>query len=141
MLYVVNGRGAYSQYQANAQVSCPALDGVKFLGALVILTRSHQKPWLADTIAWAEDLCKHKFKYLALGEIDLGERVNWNHEYKHDIDTPLLFAPWMDYRDNQRYGDFKYFWGGATASAFGAFSKSLPFNRRAKVCSRSRAAV
>jgi hypothetical protein len=77
---------------------------------------SHTEPanvpdsYLESTIASAERLLQHHYNYLALGEIDLGEEINWNREYKRGINTPLLFGPWMDYRDTNSYGDFKYFW-------------------------------
>ncbi len=58
----------------------------------------------------AEKQMEHLFSYLALGEIKLGSPVRFNYEYKRGIETPLVFGPWMDYRNHKEYGDFKYFW-------------------------------
>jgi hypothetical protein len=66
--------------------------------------------WKNSTVAAAEKLLQHRYSYFALGEINLGEKIKWNHEYKKNIDLPLKFGPWMDYRDTNAYGDFKYFW-------------------------------
>lgn len=77
---------------------------------------SHTEPanvpdsYLESTIASAERLLQHRYSYLALGEVDLGKEINWNRECKSGINLPLWFGPWMDYRDNKSYGDFKYFW-------------------------------
>lgn len=66
--------------------------------------------WVSRTIAAADELLLHRYNYFALGEIYLDEKINWNHEYKRNIDLPLEFGPWMDYRNTDKYGDFKYFW-------------------------------
>jgi len=86
------------------------LDKVSFYGLSDILPCDVPHKWFNNTIAVAEKLLQHRYDYLALGEVNLGQTINWNHEYKRGIDTPLLFGPWMDYRDSECYGDFKYFW-------------------------------
>lgn len=86
------------------------LDKVSFYGLSDIQPRDVPHKWVDNTIAVAEKLLQHRYDYLALGEVSLGHTINWNHEYKKGIDTPLLFGPWMDYRDSECYGDFKYFW-------------------------------
>ena len=65
---------------------------------------------IKNSVEKADELLEHKFEYLGLSEISLGEKINFNHEYKKGIDTPLEFGPWMDYRNTELYGDFKYFW-------------------------------
>jgi len=87
-----------------------AIGDIKFYGLSDITVDDIPGNWIDSTIAGAEKLLQHKYEYLALGEIDLGEQINWNHEWKRGIDTPLQFGPWMDYRDTDSYGDFKYFW-------------------------------
>jgi hypothetical protein len=87
-----------------------AIGEVKFYGLAGRRPEDVAPGWVDGTIAAAKKLLQHKYEYLGLGEIDLGKRINWNREYKRGIDTPLLFGPWMDYRDTESYGDFKYFW-------------------------------
>jgi len=84
-----------------------SINDIQFYGLSDIDVRQN---WADSTIAGAEKLLQHHYSYLALGEIDLGDEINWNREYKKGINTPLLFGPWMDYRDSDSYGDFKYFW-------------------------------
>jgi len=87
-----------------------AIDSVQFYGLSDVSPKDFPQNWTDSTIASAERLLQHRYSYLALGEIELGEEINWNREYKRGIDTPLLFGPWMDYRDTASFGDFKYFW-------------------------------
>lgn len=86
------------------------MDSVNFYGLSDIRPEYVPQNWVNGTILAAEKLLQHRYNYLALGEINLGEEINWNREYKKAINTPLLFGPWMDYRDSKSYGDFKYFW-------------------------------
>jgi hypothetical protein len=81
-----------------------------FYGLSDIKPQNVPVEWVSRTIEAAEKLLQHRYSYFALGEIHLGEKIKWNHEYKKDIDLPLKFGPWMDYRDADAYGDFKYFW-------------------------------
>ena len=87
-----------------------ALSNINFYGLSDIKPEDVRQDWIDATVAEAEKLLQHRYDYLACGEISLSERINWNHEYKRDIDMPLLFGPWMDYRDTDSFGDFKYFW-------------------------------
>lgn len=87
-----------------------AIDSVQFYGLSDLVPKDFPQNWTNSTVACAERLLQHRYSYLALGEINLGEEINWNREYKRGINTPLLFAPRMDYRDYESYGDFKYFW-------------------------------
>jgi len=101
------------QYERSSMDSPRALEAigeVKFYGLAGGRPEDVAPGWVDGTIAGAKKLLQHKYEYLGLGEIDLGKRINWNREYKRGIDTPLLFGPWMDYRDTESYGDFKYFW-------------------------------
>lgn len=86
------------------------INNIKFYGLSDIRPEDVPQKWMNGTVAAAEKLLRHRYNYLALGEISLGEEINWNREYKRGINTPLLFGPWMDYRDSKSYGDFKYFW-------------------------------
>jgi hypothetical protein len=86
------------------------IDDVKFYGLSGAKKEDIQENWLNGTISEAEKLLRHSYDYFALGPIDLGDEINWNRECKSGVNTPLLFGPWMDYRDYRSYGDFKYFW-------------------------------
>jgi hypothetical protein len=81
-----------------------------FYGLSNIKPQNVPSEWKNSTIAAAEKLLQHRYNYFALGDTHLGEKINWNHEYKKDIDLPLEFGPWMNYHNSDAYGDFKYFW-------------------------------
>ena len=87
-----------------------AIDKIGFYGLSDIRPESVPQNWVKNTIAAADELLQHRYDCFALCRLDLGKEINWNREYKRGIDTPLLFGPWMDYRDTKSYGDFKYFW-------------------------------
>lgn len=86
------------------------IDKVNFYGLADMEIENIPEDWVEKTTSIADKLLQHRYEYLAIGEIDLGEEISWNHEYQKDIDTPLEFGPWMNYRDTDSYGDFKYFW-------------------------------
>lgn len=100
----------YQRASAKSQKILETIGKIKFYGLTDIKPKDVPQDWVNNTLAAAEKLLGHRYSYLALGEIDLGEEINWNHEYKRGINTPLLFGPWMNYRDSTFYGDFKYFW-------------------------------
>lgn len=95
---------------ADSHMVPDAIDKIRFYGLSDIKPESVPQDWAKSTIAAADELLQHRYDCFALYRLDLGKEINWNHEYKRNIDTPLLFGPWMDYRDNHSYGDFKYFW-------------------------------
>lgn len=100
----------YKRSHLNSTEIVRMLHEINFYGLSDIRPNDVPENWVNGTTSVAEKLLQHRYSYLALGEIDLGEEINWNHEYKRNIDTPLDFGPWMDYRDTELYGDFKYFW-------------------------------
>lgn len=83
---------------------------IKFYGMNDVNISDIPNNWIQNSVEQADKLLEHKFEYFGFGEILLGKKVNFNHEYKRGIDTPLKFGPWIDYRDTDSYGDFKYFW-------------------------------
>jgi len=85
-------------------------EDIRFYGLSDTSPSQVTQAWAQSTLNAADRLLEHRFRYLALGEVDLGPEVVWNREVKAGLDTPLAFAPWMDYRDTKSYGDFKYFW-------------------------------
>jgi len=86
------------------------LKKINFYGLGDIKANDIPKTWMDNTILEADRLLEHKYQCFTSDEVYLGKEVNWNHELKRNINTPLKFAPWMDCRDTQLYGHFKYFW-------------------------------
>lgn len=83
---------------------------VRFYGLDDINQADISEPWTSNAIANADKLLDHQYSCYGIDKVDLGKEIKWNREYKRNIDTPLEFAPWMDYRDTAKYGHFKYFW-------------------------------
>jgi len=100
----------YKKNSADPNQLLSMLEEVNFYGLSDIRQQDIPPEWKNGTVAAAEKLLRHRYSYFALGETCLGEEIKWNHEYKRDIDLPLKFGPWMDYRDTDACGDFKYFW-------------------------------
>jgi len=86
------------------------VDEVHFFGLDNINPNDVSEQWRTNTLSEADKLLEHRCSCFVVDDIYLGRGVNWNHELRRDIDTPLDFAPWMDYRDTNLYGHFKYFW-------------------------------
>ncbi len=66
--------------------------------------------WRAALVERAEKLCRHRLTIFDLKDHDLGREIRWNHEYKAGRDTPMGFAPAIDYRDYEAVGDCKFVW-------------------------------
>jgi hypothetical protein len=58
----------------------------------------------------AERIVEHKLDIFDLKDKYLGEKINWNYDYKQKQDTPLVFSPSLDYRDVEEAGDCKFVW-------------------------------
>jgi hypothetical protein len=95
---------------ADSHIAPDAVDKIRFYGLSDIKSEDVPRNWVESTVAAADELLLHRYGCFALCRLDLGKEISWNREYKRGIDTPLLFGPWMDYRDTESYGDFKYFW-------------------------------
>lgn len=100
----------YVPRNSNSASFLEAFEKIQFYGLLDMKPSDVPISWQKNTIAAADKLLQHKIKLFALDDVYLGRQINWNHEYKRNIDTPIKFSPWMDYRDTNSYGDFKYFW-------------------------------
>jgi hypothetical protein len=100
----------YMAHRSEHAKAIGALDAVRFYGLNGLEVGDMPPAWRSSAVEAADRLLRHRFRYLGLGEIDLGPAIRWNHEYKRRADTPLVFGPWMDYSDSDAYGDFKYFW-------------------------------
>lgn len=102
--------GRYVPRNSNSASFLEAFEKIQFYGLLDMKPSDVPISWQKNTIAAADKLLQHKIKLFALDDVYLGRQINWNHEYKRNIDTPIEFSPWMDYRYTDSYGDFKYFW-------------------------------
>jgi hypothetical protein len=100
----------YQRHYADSQAVLGSIDKIAFYGLPDIKPKDVPQDWAESAVAAAEEILLHRYDCLVLGRIELGREINWNREYKRGIDIPLLFGPWMDYRDTESYGDFKYFW-------------------------------
>jgi hypothetical protein len=58
----------------------------------------------------AEQILRHRLGLPGLGDLDLGDPIEWNRDYGSGVLAPLRFAPWMDYRDFRRVGDVRVTW-------------------------------
>lgn len=58
----------------------------------------------------AELICQNRVTLYDLKDHWLGERIDWNYEYKARRKTPLCFNGDVDYRDYQEVGDCKFAW-------------------------------
>ena len=100
----------YVPRNSNSASFLEAFERIQFYGLLDMKPSDVPIFWRKNTIAAADRILQHKIKLFALDNVYLGRQINWNHEYKRNIDTPIEFSPWMDYRCTDSYGDFKYFW-------------------------------
>lgn len=58
----------------------------------------------------AERVLAGRIRLLGDQEIDVGQRIDWNREYRAGIRAPMGFAPAIDYRDYRVTGDCKWVW-------------------------------
>ncbi len=66
--------------------------------------------WHLDLLARADLLCENRFTYFDLENVFHGRPVDWNRDHSAGQQSPLTFAPAIDYRDFSRIGDCKLVW-------------------------------
>lgn len=66
--------------------------------------------WAAALMDRARRICKNRLSIFDLEDHDLGPAVDWNYEYKAKKESPIRFAPAIDYRDYRVTGDCKFVW-------------------------------
>ena len=59
-------------------------------------------------IAEADALLKHRFNFFELEDEFLGDDIDWNRDYKNNIQVPLFYSPFLNHRDFRKVGDAKY---------------------------------
>jgi len=68
------------------------------------------KQWLDRLLARAERIAGHRLDFFDLEDKHLGDPIAWNRDHKRGQDTPMVFAPSLDYRDLNEAGDCKFVW-------------------------------
>lgn len=89
---------------------CQSLDAIAFYGVPTVLPENYPQSWRERTLQQAEFLMNHWFQCFDLEPFQMGPTIQWNREWKRSLNLPLAYSPWMDYRDTNRLGHFKYFW-------------------------------
>ncbi|MDY6914117.1 MAG: alginate lyase family protein [Planctomycetota bacterium] len=65
---------------------------------------------LKGCIEEADNLLAHRFEFFRFANEPLGDRIDWNYDYRNRKSIPLVYAPRLDYRDKAVVGDVKYVW-------------------------------
>jgi hypothetical protein len=61
-------------------------------------------------VAEADRVKAHRLRLFDMEDVDLGDPIRWNYEFKAGVATPMEFAPDIDYRDHAVVGDCKFAW-------------------------------
>ncbi|MBX3395199.1 MAG: alginate lyase family protein [Phycisphaerae bacterium] len=64
----------------------------------------------AGLIERAEAILRGEIHLLGMSPTQIGERIDWNREYRSGKATPTVFAAAIDYRDFSVTGDCKWVW-------------------------------
>lgn len=67
-------------------------------------------PSVGALIAAADAVVAHRFSFLNLERVDVGNPVDWNRDHETGTPAPLGFAAAIDYRDPRIAGDAKLVW-------------------------------
>ncbi len=70
---------------------------------------SVSKPYLAQLIKEADDVCAHNIRLFGR-TFNTGDSVNWFRDYAHGVDCPRLEAGKLNYRDPSQVGDIMHLW-------------------------------
>ncbi len=66
--------------------------------------------WANALIARADDIAAHRFSFLNLDRVDLGNPIDWNRDHEAGTPSPRGFAGSIDYRNPALAGDAKLVW-------------------------------
>lgn len=87
-----------------------SFEQIHFYGIEQLDRRQIHETWKYQAMEVADRYLRREYNMFAIPAIDLSKGIDFNKEYKQNLELPLEFAPWMDYRNTKVYGDFKYFW-------------------------------
>ncbi|HZP17160.1 MAG TPA: hypothetical protein VFB00_04290, partial [Terriglobales bacterium] len=78
--------------------------------ARVQLLRKHLPGAVADTLAEADEILRHRFRLLGYRDLDYGSGIDWHLDAVHGKRAP--FKPWYKIRflDFEHVGDHKIIW-------------------------------
>ncbi|MEP6915200.1 MAG: alginate lyase family protein [Acidobacteriota bacterium] len=71
---------------------------------------SPQAAWAADLREQADDLIAHRFTFMNLERVHLGDPIDWNRDHETGTPSPRGYAGAIDYRDPATAGDCKLVW-------------------------------
>jgi hypothetical protein len=76
----------------------------------VSLLREHLPQEATDTVAEANEICRHRFRLLGYRDLDYGAEIDWHLDAVHGLRSPLL--PWfkINFLDFAKVGDHKIIW-------------------------------
>jgi len=91
------------------EATLPGLIGDHLTGDPVCEDRGTDQ-FREELVRQADDIVAHRLDIFDLSQAELGERINWNHEYKAGKNSPIARASTIDYRDYEVTGDCKFVW-------------------------------
>jgi len=66
--------------------------------------------WYRRLMVKADRIVRHQMSFFDLKNVALGNPINWNFDYKHNLPAPMRFSALIDYRDFKITGDAKFVW-------------------------------
>jgi Heparinase II/III-like protein/Heparinase II/III N-terminus len=66
--------------------------------------------WARRLVDQADRIAAHRLSFFGLGDVFLGDPIDWNRDHASDRPAPVGFAPSIDYRDFRVTGDAKVVW-------------------------------
>ncbi len=66
--------------------------------------------WYEPLMTRARRIADHRLDLFDLKDTGLGDPIIWNRDHKRGQDTPMVFSPFLDYRDVNEAGDCKFVW-------------------------------
>jgi len=72
------------------------------------MERDFPDVYRTQCVAEADLSSRHRFSFFDLKEHCLGTVIQWNYDYKNNVQTPLRYAPLLNFRSFKTVGDIKY---------------------------------
>ena len=97
--------GAPGASDAPGQVSLLPMEVLREAGL-----RKDLEKTLPDLVSRADRLCDHRFTFLGMEDVGLGDRINWHLDPVRQVEAPRVPAHKLDYRDVKIVGENKNTW-------------------------------
>ncbi|MGB2986091.1 MAG: alginate lyase family protein [Phycisphaerae bacterium] len=91
-------------------VTAPDVLGVHLRRDDCRFTKEEADRWQAALTTQADRIVDHRLDLFDLADHHLGEKIDWNYEYKVRKHTSMRAASAVDYRDYAANGDCKFVW-------------------------------